>query len=72
LYYVHYKEVVDLCYNLKLKQKGRKTMLSIIKNTPFRILNIADLLFYELFGKNTVNFYQGSRFRKLVHFLKRK
>jgi len=71
LYYVHYKAVVDFCYNLKLKEKGRKTMLRIIKKTPFRILNFIDLLFYELTGKDTVNYYYGSRLRNIVRFFKK-
>jgi glycosyltransferase involved in cell wall biosynthesis len=72
LYSVHYKVVVSLCYNLKLKQKGRKTLLSIIKNTPFNILSFTDLLTYELSGKDTVGFYYESRLRKFVHLLKGK
>jgi glycosyltransferase involved in cell wall biosynthesis len=72
LYYVHYKYIVDLCYDLKLRQKGRKTMLSIIRNTPFRILYLIDLIFYELSGKNTLMSYNGSRLKKFVDFLKRK
>jgi glycosyltransferase involved in cell wall biosynthesis len=70
LYYIHYKTAVNLCYKLELKQKGRKTMLAIIRNTPFRILNYSDLLVYELFGKDTITLYFESRFRKFVHFLK--
>jgi glycosyltransferase involved in cell wall biosynthesis len=72
LYYVHYKAVVSLCYNLKLKQKGRKRMLSIIKNNPFRISNFTDLLSYELFGKDTLSLLYESRLGKFVHFLKGK
>jgi glycosyltransferase involved in cell wall biosynthesis len=72
LYYVHYKVVVNLCYKLKLKKKGRKTMLSIIKNSPFRILNFSDLLFYELFGSDTISSLYESWLRKLVHFFKGK
>jgi hypothetical protein len=72
LYYAHYKSYADLCYKFNVKLKGRKTMLSIIKNSPFRILNYMDLFFYELAGKDTVNIYAGSKFEKLVHFLKRK
>ena len=72
LYYIHYKHIADLCYNLKLKQKGRKTMFSIIKNSSFRFLNYTDLLSYELTGKDTIDFYIGSRLRKLIHFIKRK
>jgi glycosyltransferase involved in cell wall biosynthesis len=72
LYYIHHKSYADLCYKFKLKRKGRKTMLSIIKNTQFRILNFTDLLFYELFGKDTYYFYSISKLGMLVHFLKRK
>lgn len=72
LYYVHYKAVADLSYKLKLRRKGRKTMFSLINNSPFNILNFTDILFYELFGIDTVNFYYGSKFRRLVQFLKGK
>ena len=72
LYFIHYKHVADLCYGLKLKRKGRKIMLSIIKNTPFRILNFADLFFYEITGKSTIDLYYNSRLRIFVRFLKKK
>jgi len=71
LYYIHYKAIVNFCYNLKLKQKGRKTMFSIIRYTPFRFLNFIDLLFYELTGRATIDFYYHSRLRKLVNFIKK-
>jgi glycosyltransferase involved in cell wall biosynthesis len=70
LYYVHYKSYADLCYKFKLRLKGRKAMLSIIKNTTFRILNFMDLFFYELSGKDSVSFYLGSILNKLVRLLK--
>jgi glycosyltransferase involved in cell wall biosynthesis len=72
LFHVHYRVVANLCYNLKLRQKGRKTLLSIIKNTPFSILNYTDLFTYELVGKDTISFYYGSSLRKVVHLLKGK
>ena len=72
LYNAHYKAVVDLCYNLKLKRKGRKTMLSIIKNNPFHILNYSDLFFFELIGKDTISLYNNSGLRKFIQFMKRK
>jgi glycosyltransferase involved in cell wall biosynthesis len=72
LYHVHYRAVANLCYSLKLKQKGRKTLVSIIKNTPFNILYFIDILTYELFGKDTLSFYYEGRLRKFVHFLKGK
>jgi glycosyltransferase involved in cell wall biosynthesis len=66
LYYVHYKVIVNLCFKLNLKKRGRKTMLSIIKNSPFRFLNFTDLLFYELTGKDTADYYYESRLRKFL------
>ncbi len=72
LYDVHYKVVADLSYKLKLRGRGRKIMFSIIKKTPFNVLTYTDLIFYETFGKNTVDYYTGSIFKKFVHFLKRK
>jgi glycosyltransferase involved in cell wall biosynthesis len=71
LYFIHYKHVVDLCYNLKLKKKGRKTLHSVIRNTPFRISNFTDLFFYEITGKGTSDFYYNSIFRRLFRFLNR-
>jgi glycosyltransferase involved in cell wall biosynthesis len=70
LYNVHYRVIAWLCYNLKMRQKGRKTLLSIIKNTPFNILNFTDILTYELAGKDTISFYYDSRLRKLVRLFK--
>jgi glycosyltransferase involved in cell wall biosynthesis len=71
LYYAHYKSVVDLCYILKLKKKGRKNMIGILKNTPFRIRNLADLISYEVTGKAMVDFYYGSILRSIVRFFKK-
>ena len=62
LYYVHYKVVARLCYALKLKQRGRKTMLEIIRNSSFRITNFSDILFFELSGKDTVTLIINSNF----------
>jgi glycosyltransferase involved in cell wall biosynthesis len=70
LYYAHYKNVVDLSYSLKLKRKGRRMILEIIKYTPFRFLNFIDLIFYELTGADTISFYFRSRLRNFVQFLK--
>jgi glycosyltransferase involved in cell wall biosynthesis len=72
LYHVHYRTVVNLCYSLNLRQKGRKTLLSIIKNTPLNILHYTDLLTYELFGKDTLSLYYDSWLRKFLHILKGK
>jgi glycosyltransferase involved in cell wall biosynthesis len=58
LHYVHYKSVVDLCYMVKEKEKGRKLMFSLMKKRPFRLLNIPDLFFYELTGKDTAGFFR--------------
>jgi len=71
LYYVHYKTLVDLCYYLKFKKKGRRSMIGIIKNTPFRIKNFTDLISYELTGKDTIDFYYGSVLRNIVKFFKK-
>jgi glycosyltransferase involved in cell wall biosynthesis len=70
LYFVHYKVVVNLCFKLKLREKGRKTMMSIIKNTPFRFLNYTDLIFYELTGKDTSDLYHKSFISKIVTYFK--
>lgn len=70
LYNVHYNAVARLCYNLNLKQKGRKTMFSIIKINPLNILNYTDLLFYELIGKDTVTLYRNSLLGKLIRAMK--
>jgi glycosyltransferase involved in cell wall biosynthesis len=72
LYYVHYKTLADFCYILKLKQKGRKTVFSIIRHTPFRFKYFIDLLFYEITGKDTAGFYYGSKLNEFVRFLTRK
>ncbi len=70
LYFVHYKHIADLSYNLNLKGKGRQTMFDLIKHSPSRILNYVDLIFYELFGKDTKSFLYGSRLRRLVQLMK--
>lgn len=72
LYYIHHKAYADYCYKWKLKRKGRNTMISILKNTPFRILTITDLLFYELTGKDTLSFYQGRKIKLFVDFLRKR
>lgn len=72
LYYIHYKVVADLSYRLGLKRSGRKTMISIIKRTSFRMLNLTDLFFYELFGIDTRAYYNISKLKRIVQFLKRK
>ena len=70
LYYIHYQVVADLCYKLKLKKKGRKTMFSIIKHSPFKVLNFTDIVSFELFSKNTMEAYSSSAIRKVIHSLK--
>jgi glycosyltransferase involved in cell wall biosynthesis len=70
LYYVHYKHVVDLSYNLNLRQKGRNAMLSIIKKSPYHVLSYLDLVFYEIVGSSLVDYYYKSLLRKIVHYLK--
>ena len=70
LFFVHYKVAANLYYRLKLKAKGRKTMFSIIRNTPFRFLNFTDLIFYELAGKDTTELYYGSFIRKIILYFK--
>jgi glycosyltransferase involved in cell wall biosynthesis len=72
LYHVHYRVVADLCYKLKLRKKGRKTLLSIIQNTSFNILYYIDLISYELAGKDTLSLYYDSIIRRFVHLLKGK
>jgi glycosyltransferase involved in cell wall biosynthesis len=58
LYFVHYKSVVDLCYHLKQKSKGRKIMFSLIRKRPLRVLNIPDFILYELTGKDTASLFR--------------
>ena len=70
LYNIHYNVVARLCYSLKMKNKGRKTMFSIIKTNPLNLLNYADLLLYELTGKDSGYFYRVSRLRRVVQFMK--
>lgn len=70
LFVVHYKAVAVLCYSLKLKQKGRKIMFSIIKKSPFNFMGYIDLFFFELTGKDTANFYNITRLRKVMLYLK--
>ncbi len=72
LYYTHYMVVVDSSYKLKLKQKGRKAICSIINKTPVKALNFTDLFFYELFGINTKDYYSKSILLKIVRFMRSK
>jgi glycosyltransferase involved in cell wall biosynthesis len=70
VHYMHYKNYADLCYQWKLRRKGRKAMFSIIKNSPFRFLNFLDLFLYEVSGKDTITLYKQSIFKKAIRFLK--
>jgi glycosyltransferase involved in cell wall biosynthesis len=72
VYYIHYKTYADLCYKWKLRQKGRKAMFSVIKNTSFRFLNFMDLFFYELSGKDTLTYCSQSKLKNLFDNLKKK
>ncbi len=72
VYYTQYKAFAGICYKHGLKQKGRKIMVDIIKNTAFRFLNYTDSIFFELTGKDTATLYAASPARKLVRFLKGK
>ncbi len=72
LYYIHYKVIAELSYSLKLKLTGRKTMYSIIKNSPFNIRAYADLLSFELTGADATNFYNISGIKKFVTFFREK
>lgn len=69
LYNAHYKFVAELSYGLMQKKRGRKTMLAVIKHTPFNLLNLIDLLLYETTGKNSSTIYRSDRLKKLRHFL---
>jgi len=71
LYYVHFKVVADVSFRLGLRKQGRQTAWAIIRNTPFRLLNYTDLLFYELFGRNTLSCYRNSKIRTIVRRFKR-
>lgn len=70
LYYTHYKSYADLCYNYKLRQKGRKAMFAIIKNSSFRLLNFTDLFLYEITGKDTFTNCSKGIPRRIVRHLK--
>ena len=72
LYLAHHKAYADLCYKFRLKSKGRRAMLSIIRKTPLKILNFTDLFSYELTGKDTFSTYFGRKLRELVRYLKGK
>jgi len=71
LYYLHYKAVAELCYSLRLKQKGRKTIFSIIKKSPFLLLSYSDLLFFELTGKDTSSFLHRTGLINIVHLYRK-
>jgi glycosyltransferase involved in cell wall biosynthesis len=71
VYYIHYKSYAGLCYSHNLRLKGRQAMFSIIKNSPLRFLNFADLFFYELLGKDATGFYTGSILYKIRLLMKR-
>lgn len=70
VYCIHYQRVVDLSYKLGLRIKGRKALMSIIEKKPLKLINYADLLFYELVGKNTMTVYSQSLTKKILHSLK--
>lgn len=71
LYYLHYKAVAEFCYTLGLKLKGRKTIFSLIKKSPFRLLNYSDLLFFELTGKSTSSFLRRIGLINIFNFLRK-
>jgi len=50
LYYVHYRRVAEICYLLKMKQKGRRILFNIWKKLPFRISIPMDLFCFTAFG----------------------
>jgi len=49
---MHNLVYAGLCYELKKKKAGRKAMMRIIKKFPGKRILYADLICYELFGKN--------------------
>jgi glycosyltransferase involved in cell wall biosynthesis len=71
LYSTHYMVVANLCYKLKLRKRGRKILLSIIKKNPAKFLNYTDLLSYEIFGMNSVDLYSRSRLWKVIRLIKK-
>jgi glycosyltransferase involved in cell wall biosynthesis len=72
LYLTHYKAYADLCYKKNFKKRGRQRIFSLIKRRPLRLLNYADLISYELTGKDTANTYLGKRVRKILCSVKSK
>ena len=70
VYYAHHKALADMCYRFGLKRKGRRAMMGIMGNTPFRFLHAADLFFYEVAGKDTAAAYPGSVAQKCVRLVR--
>jgi len=71
LYQVHYKGVADYSYRLGLRKQGRKTVCSLIRINPFNLINYADLLCYELAGKDALACYKNSLIRRMLRISKR-
>ena len=61
LNYVHYRRLVEICYSLKMKAKGRRMMMDLWKRTPRNAFILIDLFFY-LLSQNSVGFCRVSKF----------
>jgi len=67
----HYMVAAKLSYELKLRRRGRKHILSIIRNTPFNPQIFLDFICYELTGKEFREWYSFSPYAKpLAQILK--
>jgi glycosyltransferase involved in cell wall biosynthesis len=60
---MHSKVIVDLSYQLAMYRKGRQILLSLIRNRPFSLRNILDLICYELFKHGAAHCWGESRTR---------
>ncbi len=72
LYHIHFKHIADLSYSLDLKRKGRAAMSGLIRRFPLRISDYADLLTYELFGKDFLTTFYLRKLKRFIGSIKRK
>jgi glycosyltransferase involved in cell wall biosynthesis len=64
--YVHYRRLAEMCYSLKIKQRGSQILLGLWKKMPCRISIPMDLVCYQLSGMDLKTCWNNSRIKKLI------
>ena len=67
-FYIHTISYTTHCYRFNKRFAGRKALFSVMKKYPGKAILYADLITFELFGKDFRTKYPDSRLKKYLKF----